>query len=301
MHRLNLEIRKFHEYIRPSPAESVARKHVIEQVRQHVRKHLPEYELEVFGSERTGLSFARSDVDLRLVPKNGDRHSTEPHLPPTPEERYKMKMHLRKLHTRLLSKYSNTYLRPTVLWARYPLISMQDRASGLDVQIVLSNDTTLSRQFIQRYQEEYPFINEVYSVLKATLDTRGLSDVFKGGVGSYPLFMMIVACLVHRPSARSDAQSALLGFLVFWGKSFRAQRHALSIEPPEFLAKTNPIMSGAAMSNVKVCGPREQPVAPTNYFTERQNRTSPTLDAPAPRPCRRNERPRPQDRGVETC
>jgi len=251
-----MEIRKFYEYIRPSPAESVARKHVIEQVRQHVRKYLPGYELEVFGSERTGLSFARSDIDLRLVPEKRYQNSTEAHLPPTPRERYQMRGDLMKLHTRLLSKHRNSYLLPTLLWARYPLISMQDRASGLDVQIVLSNDTTLSRHFIQRYQEEYPFINEVYSVLKATLDTRGLSDVFKGGVGSYPLFMMIVACLVHRPSARTDAQSALFGFLAFWG-TFKAKKHGISIEPPEFLAKTNPIMSGAAMGNVEVSGPRE--------------------------------------------
>jgi non-canonical poly(A) RNA polymerase PAPD5/7 len=260
MRRLNLEIRKFYEYIRPSPIESVARKHVIEQVCQHVRNYLPGYVLEVFGSERTGLSFARSDIDLRLVPENRYRNSTEAHLPPTPEERFQMKGDLRKLHTRLLSRHKDSYLQPTVLWARYPLISMRDRASGLDIQIVLSNDTTLSRHFIQRYQEEYPFINEVYSVLKATLDVRGLSDVFKGGVGSYPLFMMLVACLKHRPSACNDAQSALLGFLAFWG-TFKAQKHGISIEPPEFLANTSPVMSGAAMGNVEVSGPREWPVA----------------------------------------
>lgn len=251
-----MEIRNFYEYVRPSPAESVARKHVIEQVRQHVRRYLPGYVLEVFGSERTGLAFARSDIDLRLVPETRYRSSTEAHLPPTPEERYRMRGDLKKLHIRFLSRHRDSYPQPELLWARYPLISMRDQASGLDVQIVLSNDTTLSRQLIQRYQEEYPFINEVYAVLKAILDVRGLSDVFKGGVGSYPLFMMIVACLKHRPSACTDAQAALLGFLAFWG-TFRAKRHGLSVEPPEFLAKTNPVMSGAAMGNVEVSRPRD--------------------------------------------
>lgn len=136
-------------------------------------------------------------------------------------------------------------------WARYPLISLQDRASGLDIQIVLSNDTALSRQFMQRYMEEYSYLAQLYSVIKATLDVRGLSDVFRGGIGSYSLFMMIVASLKHHPHPRNDAAGALVYFLRFWG-SFKADVHGLSIEPPEFLAKTNPIMSGQALGHIEV-------------------------------------------------
>lgn len=135
-------------------------------------------------------------------------------------------------------------------WARYPLISLQDRESALDIQIVLSNDTSLGRQFIQRYQEEYPYLNAVYSVMKAALDVRGLSDVFQGGVGSYPLFMMVVASLKHRQNGCNDAQTALLNFLDFWG-NFESSQHGLSIEPPKYLAKDNPIMSGPAMAKVR--------------------------------------------------
>ncbi|KAF3033026.1 hypothetical protein E8E12_001812 [Didymella heteroderae] len=102
----------------------------------------------------------------------------------------------------------------------------------------------------QRYLEEYPYLKEIYSVVKATLDIRGLSDVFRGGVGSYSLFMMIVASLKHRPSIRNDATGALLNFLDFWG-NFKSSEHGLSIEPPEYLAKTSPIMSGAAMGNME--------------------------------------------------
>ncbi|KAF1931868.1 uncharacterized protein M421DRAFT_417611 [Didymella exigua CBS 183.55] len=248
--RLNLEILNFHEYIRPSPAENIARKHVIEQMRQHVRRYLPEHTLEVFGSERTGLSFATSDIDLRLVLESLYSTSTEAQLPPMLKQRYQMKGHLRRLHARLASGCRDSYLLPTMRWARYPLISLQDRNSGLDIQIVLSNDTALSRQLMQRYMEEYPYLRQLYSVVKATLNIRGLSDVFRGGVGSYSLFMMIVASLKHHPNPRHDAAGALVNFLGFWG-SFKADQYSLSIEPPEYLAKTSPIMSRAAMDNIE--------------------------------------------------
>jgi non-canonical poly(A) RNA polymerase PAPD5/7 len=167
------------------------------------------------------------------------------------KQRYQMRGNLRKLHMRLMSDCNGSYLLPTMRWSRYPLISLQDRASGLDMQIVLANDTAHSRQFVQRYMEEYPYLDQVYSVVKATLDVRGLSDVFRGGVGSYPLFMMVVASLKHRPSIRNDAAGALLNFLDFWG-NFESSKQGLSIEPLEYLAKNNPIMSGATKDNIEV-------------------------------------------------
>lgn len=206
--------------------------------------------LEVFGSERTGLSFAQSDIDLRLVLKSRYQISTEAQLPPTHKQRLQMQAALRKLHARLLSNHKDSYSLPVMRWARYPLVSLQDRVSALDIQIVLSNDTSLGRRFIKRYQAEYPYLDAVYSVLKAALDIRGLSDVFQGGVGSYPLFMMVVASLKHRQNGRNDAQTALLNFLDFWG-NFDSSKHGLSIEPPKYLAKDSPIMSAAAM--MKVC------------------------------------------------
>lgn len=147
--------------------------------------------------------------------------------------------------------YENYYLLPVVRWARYPLISLQDRISGLDIQIVLSNDTALSRRLMQRYMEEFPYLRQVYSVIKATLDVRGLTNVFRGCIGSYSLFMMIAASLKHHPSPINDGAGALMNFLTFWG-SFEADQHGLSIEPPEYLSKINPIMNEAAMGKINV-------------------------------------------------
>ena len=252
MRRLELEIQAFYEHVRPSPTESVARKHVIEQVRQHVRKYLPDYVLEVFGSERTGIAFAGSDIDLRLIPKNVLSDPAQSKLPPTYEERVKRMAALRKLHYKLLLRHKSDYLLPTIRWARYPLISLQDRASGLDIQIVLSNDTSVGREYMRSYMVEYPYLPQLYSVLKAQLDVRGLSDVFRGGIGSYSLFMMIVASLKHKPNSHKNASGALMHFLRFWSQ-FKAEEHGVSIEPVEFFAKSEQfVMHKKALNHIEV-------------------------------------------------
>lgn len=230
----------------------MARKHLIEQVREHVRKVLPNYVLEVFGSERTGMAFAGSDIDLRLIPADVMTDAARSKLPPSPKERTRRRADLRKLHWHFVSCQKEEYLLPTLRWARYPLISLQDRASGLDVQIVLSNDTSTSREYMQRYLEECPYLPEVYSVIKAALDVRGLTDVFRGGIGSYSLFMMIVASLKHRPHPNNDAAGAVEHFFRFWGH-FKANVHGVSIDPPELLDKSEQtVMHEKAMGHIEV-------------------------------------------------
>lgn len=255
MRRLTLEIQAFHEYIRPSRAESIARKHVIEQVRKHVREVLPEYILEVFGSERTGVAFAVSDIDLRLVPSSVVSDPAQAKLPPSVEKRAKLRSDLMRLHKRFRNMYRDDYMLPTVRWARYPLLSLQDRASGLDIQVVLANDTSSSREFMHRYMTEYPYLPQLYSVIKATMDVRGLSDVFRGGIGSYSLFMMIVATLKHNPHPRNDAAGALIHFLRFWS-NFQAEHHGVSIEPPELFDKSEQVvMHAKTMSHIMASTP----------------------------------------------
>lgn len=221
-------------------------------MRQHVQSILPDYALEVFGSERTGIAFAASDIDLRLVPQDVMSDAAVSRLPPSPKERIKRRTALRRLFQRLQPAHRKHYILPALRWARYPLISVQDRASGLTVQVVLSNDTTINREFIRRYIHDYPHLPQLYSVIKASLDVRGLSDVFRGGIGSYSLFMMIVASLKHNPHPRNDAAGSLEHFLHFWS-DFKAEGRGVSIEPPEFFDKSEQrIMNEQALANLVV-------------------------------------------------
>jgi non-canonical poly(A) RNA polymerase PAPD5/7 len=250
--RLNLEIQKFHNFIQPSQTETIARKRVIEQVRQHVQEILPDYVLEVFGSQRTGLAFAASDVDLRLVPVHVLSDTALSKMPPSSQERLERTGDLKRLFKALRRRHKDNYLLPVLRWARYPLISLHDRASGLNIQLVLSNDTSISREYMRRYMQEYPYLPRLYSTLKASLDVRGLSDVFRGGVGSYSLFMMIVASLKHKPHPRNDAAGALIHFLDFW-VHLKAELYGVSIDPPDFFNKSEQIvMHRKALAHIAV-------------------------------------------------
>ncbi|CAN9161581.1 unnamed protein product [Alternaria alternata] len=240
--RLRLEITEFYNYTTPDHHETLARKHVVERVRNHLREWIPDYKVEVFGSERTGIGMPLSDLDFRLVPKSESLDPAQARLPPSQTQRNK---NIKMLQELRYAGFRNNkeYLLPVVRHARYPLISAQDARSGLDIQIVLANDTSISRVIMQGYMDEIPYLRELYCVVKTIFDTRGLSDVFRGGFGSYPLFMMVVASLKHTPSPPGDSARALLNFLHFWGK-FDTAKRGISIEPAYFYDKAeHPVLT----------------------------------------------------------
>jgi non-canonical poly(A) RNA polymerase PAPD5/7 len=246
-----MEIERFHEFAKPDDIETLAREKIISQVRQDVQKTLPKHDIEVFGSERTGLAMATSDIDFRLLRKGQIDENAQSGLPPEPKERTKGLKALQNLQNKGFTSHK-LYPISLLRFARYPLISLQDRHSGLDLQIVLSNDTSLSRKFIQDYTEQYPYLRAVYFVVKTTFDIRGLSDVFRGGFGSYTLFMMIVASIQQKPHPRNDAAGCLLNFLDFY-RDFDTTLHGLSVNPPAVFDKANTaIMPDKVASRLKV-------------------------------------------------
>ncbi|KAF1916113.1 hypothetical protein BDU57DRAFT_516011 [Ampelomyces quisqualis] len=260
MDRLAVEIDKFYEYARPSSWETKARRHLTTQVRDHVRKILPKHELEVFGSERTGLALPTSDIDFRLVsPTQRRDESARSNFPPSSNERHRGKTDLYRLLNARMG-HDKAYLLVHLRHARYPLLMLQDRNSRLDVQIVLSNDTSLSREYIKQYMQQYPYLRKLFFVVKTMFDVRGLSDVFRGGFGSYTLFMMIVASIRHNPHPRGDAAGALMNFLKFY-RNFNTSKEGLSIEPvSKFNKHKMPVLTKQVETKIK--NKESQPLPP---------------------------------------
>ncbi|KAI8939085.1 hypothetical protein NX059_004924 [Plenodomus lindquistii] len=241
MDRLVAEIDRFCTYARPNHYDKIARNRVIDRVRRDALKGLPNFTLEVFGSERTGTALATSDIDLRLVNPEKVSDPAQANRPPPPKARTKALRTLHKLHQHF-KNLNKSYVLALIRHARYPLISLQDRRTGLDVQIVLSNDTSESRRIMQHYLEVYPYLLPLFTVVKTIFDIRGLSDVFRGGFGSYSLFMMIVASIQQNPHPRNDAAGALLNFLKFY-RDFDTTKQGISVEPAELFDKDAEILS----------------------------------------------------------
>lgn len=197
---------------------------------------LSDHRLEVFGSERTGLAIALSDIDLRLVTPR-ELEAPRGSLPPGPLDKSKLVALLDKLNKRVFKK-DLRYIDTEIRHARYPLLHMVDRETGLQIQIVCSNDSSRSRAIMQQYMNELPYLREVFVLVKSSMDARGLSEVYWGGLGSYSLFMMVVAALKHTelsPTHHNGAASSLLRFLDFWVRA--DLRQGISIEPPIRLDK----------------------------------------------------------------
>lgn len=222
--------------MKPTIAEQAAREAVVKEVQQVVHDTLPGHTLELFGSQRTGLAVATSDIDLRLRPPAYIRDDSDAEKAPRMAVRKNL---VRMLQHKLLPKLQNdpSFILCVFRYARYPLISLQHRGSGLDIQIVLANDTALARERVKRYLTEIPSLGAVYTLVRTMLEVRRLSDVFAGGLGSYSIFMMIVASLKHDARLRpDDAARSLLSFLDFYSK-LDTYKVAVSVDPPTFFNK----------------------------------------------------------------
>ncbi|KAH7118807.1 hypothetical protein B0J11DRAFT_77197 [Dendryphion nanum] len=249
MVRLNNEIISFAKYAKPTEDEALARKDAIRRIRTHVQRGFPQFKLEVFGSERTGLALATSDIDLRLKPPV-ETQDWPDMLPPPISYRKDLIKTLQKLG-RTLEMRSNMFQNVHLRYSRYPLISLRDIPTGLDVQIVLANDTSHQRKFIEQYLREYEYLGTIYPLIKTMFNTRDLSDVYNGGFGSYPLFMMIVAALRQRPPPKDNAAGGLQSFLTFW-KEFDTTKQGISLEPNELFDKESaPIITERAKVKLK--------------------------------------------------
>lgn len=228
------------------------RSRIINQLRTITAYTLPDHFLELFGSQRTGLAFATSDLDLRLVvSKRFEDHRLKKTVPPEPEQKEGLQYLTFLLHNNL--KHQKQYHNRQILHARYPLISLRHHPSGLDIQIVLANDTSLSRGFIKTYLEQYPYLHELFFVVKAMLKGRGLTQVFNGGFGSYTIFMMIVASIKLHPHSRNDSAGALLNFLELYGDpKITGKGIAIEPAPRTFDKEEEPVMTVKVKTAVEV-------------------------------------------------
>lgn len=214
-----------------------------------MRRVLPDVELELFGSERTGLAAALSDIDLRLVTADVANDQLGAPVPTWAKRRD----NLHNLHKLAVSlRKEEAFLFSEVRYARYPLVEIKHRDSNIAIQLVAANDSSASREKMAAYIREYSFLPRLYTVVKVMFDMRGLSEVFTGGFGSYSLFMMIVAALKHHPPEYPDAARGLVCFVEFWS-TFDTTK-GLSIEPVETFDKAaNPVMPAPLKAELKVC------------------------------------------------
>ena len=230
---LRAEIRAFERWLEISKYEQRARKRLASDVVNALGGLLGDANIAVFGSSRTGMGFITSDIDLVLVDSENIKE----------QRRHWSRRKRRNAHFSTLRKFqrrmsinSPDFTSPVLCYATYPLITMQHSQTGVDIQIVT---TDIPQQpWVSQFQRDYPAFRSVYFIVKSILEARGLTNVYRGGLGGYSTLGMIAASFrLHPDISECDAVGHLLAFLEFFSH-FDTITYGIDPTTPQIFEKT---------------------------------------------------------------
>lgn len=221
----------------PDLEEETSVQKLISQVKEIVASVAPSSELIVHGSRYTKLASPLSDIDFVL---------SIPEYEKNPLERGPSST--RRQATRAVQKLLwKVYraVRPIAragsvefIHARIPLVAAVDKVTGLSLQFSALTPYLPAREYTMLYLSEFPSLRTLYVLLHHSLLIRQLTTVYDGGLGSYPLLIMIVTALKHAGTTFGDNELArqLLYVLDFWSHA-DLQSNGYSADPPRVFKK----------------------------------------------------------------
>ncbi|TKA72905.1 hypothetical protein B0A55_05350 [Friedmanniomyces simplex] len=252
---LEEEIKRFAAWAAPTSAETAARQLVIQQTQDFIRtnmiKVVPRVRTQLFGSGATGLALATSDIDIRVY--NADNRESW-------EQRHRAMGHPMRVLASQMGR-SEDFMCVTMRWSNYPIINAQHRATGIDIQIVSSPSTAKQEAVTATYLAELPHLRDLFHIMRTMLGMRNLVDVFNGGVGSYGLFIMLVAALKRGQRSSAPPRTVVEQFLhiLDFYAHFPLTTDGLTVEPRPKPFKKHPlnsIASGVRQSRIHAASRR---------------------------------------------
>jgi non-canonical poly(A) RNA polymerase PAPD5/7 len=226
--RLTRNILAFHRYIIPNKAEIAARNAAIKDLFTILRRRRRGNKLrwEVFGSSKSGILTADADIDIRAFAPG----SEDDVYPPSLYAQAKVVRFLEgcgKCLDRLGGK--GGFTRIAGRYSRYPLLDVRHHGSACAMQVVGANSSRRAQKSVEQFRGSLKSLGPLYSVVRTMLKVRGLTNVYRGGLSSYPLIGMITASLLLRPG-RSLGED-LLNFLRLYSTLDTATK-VVSLTPP---------------------------------------------------------------------
>ncbi|DBA00348.1 TPA: LOW QUALITY PROTEIN: hypothetical protein N0F65_000533 [Lagenidium giganteum] len=217
---LHEEIMDFVRFLSPHPEELVARRELVNEMKDLVASIWPEATLETFGSHETQMFLPKSDIDMVLF---GVPSGTAP---------------LFKL-AEMLSELGLVSYLEVVDKARIPIVKFVHKASNIQVDVSFNIASGLATaDLVKHYMRVFPAFRPLVLVLKYYLSQRGLNETFAGGIGSFLLQMMVVSFLQHhRRNLSSDHDDPrynnlghlLVGFFSLYGKDLNYYDMGISV------------------------------------------------------------------------
>lgn len=220
VHELHSQIALFYRrFTHRPPSQPRLRQSAISRFIRTVQLLWPSCQVLVYGSFATGLYLPSSDIDLIIL--NSGCHDTLPAL-------------------RTLARHLDGHRVSVLHKAAVPIVRFFDSQSMLsfDVRVECSSTYPIELQAVEMMRDsllELPAMGPLYMLLKAFLQEKGLNKLYQhGGIRSYMLFVMVKAflhiadALMPMPYESPVLALRLLGFLHFYGVSFKSERYGIS-------------------------------------------------------------------------
>ena len=263
--RLTSEILAFHDYILPQPDELAAADRATTALRSCVKSIDPSAKMNLVGSRQTGLATALSDLDFNITHPNGGNSTGLPH---DQEQAHEL---LDLLWMKLRKRGSPVRASHFLRGARVPIITGSHVATNLSFQIQCTGDAFNSMRYAQDCVAEYPTLRPLYMVLRQMLEIRGLNVGSMGGLGSYPLLIMLVAALKFSETkmGRREAGKQLCFFLDMYSK-IDFYTTAISLVPLEYVFKAAPQRIRLSQQSGPMSTDRESQPSAMNELSEEE-------------------------------
>ena len=216
--RLSAEMQAFETYMMPTVAESKSVRELEATISQLVAGKC---DTQMVGSRIRGLASPVSDVDLRVTPKqpfsplkvNSKRGGDKNRNYTIAMLRYV----LQALH-RFQRRKREPFADMEIIYGKVPIVRARDVRSGVVFEIQGPTKTDHQDELVETYMTDMPYLRPIFLILRHCLRTRSLTSVWEGGLGSYPLLMMIATALKRTVTAKNGGNMGdqMLKVLRFW-------------------------------------------------------------------------------------
>lgn len=237
VNRLSFEIAAYERYMSLRPGEAETAGEIQEMVCRIIKETIPSAHVDLMGSYSDGLATPTSDIDLRLSLSMYEKDPLKRGPSPGSPKTRKATMRLLK-QLRVAFDASTEFDEATVVNADVPIIKATHIRTKLMIDIQVSSHKTPQQLYRKNFLAEFPTLQPLYILLRSAVNIQGLSTVFKGGLGSYPILIMIVYVLQTCPLHinKNDVANQLLYLLNFYATA-NLEEEGYSLDPPSTFPK----------------------------------------------------------------
>jgi non-canonical poly(A) RNA polymerase PAPD5/7 len=243
---LHNEIVQFCKLMEPLDEELEERQKLVDRFKTLVHSVFKDCQVDLFGSQVTGLCLPTSDIDIAIQLSEADTPKTEEEekveagkSKKNAKEQELNEMEnwdaptlgpLRRLGNALREKWIDelSYLE-VIENTRVPLVKFTHGPSNISVDVCFNQSTgPQAAKLMHQYMDALPPLRPLTFVLKYYTASRSLNQPYTGGIGSFMLQMMIVTFLQHRErdgrASRlpivNNLGALLIEFLEFYSMDF---------------------------------------------------------------------------------